>query len=119
MKHRAAFIAAVVIASMVSMGCSSYKESSGDPDAAAAHEAGMNARVQETITAFRTADPSLSGFFDNAYGYAVFPKIAKGGAGLGGAHGEGDRSPARCRSNRRGFPPVFFAPRGLGSRSRD
>ncbi|MCC7192232.1 MAG: hypothetical protein IT444_05555 [Phycisphaeraceae bacterium] len=89
MKHRAAFIAAVVIASMVSMGCSSYKESSGDPDAAAAHEAGMNARVQETITAFRTADPSLSGFFDNAYGYAVFPKIAKGGAGLGGAHGEG------------------------------
>jgi lipid-binding SYLF domain-containing protein len=28
-------------------------------------------------------------FFKNAYGYAVFPTIGKGGIGIGGAHGKG------------------------------
>ena len=40
-----------------------------------------------TIESFRTA---LGGdFFDDAYGYAVFPTIGKGGVGIGGAHGKG------------------------------
>lgn len=28
-------------------------------------------------------------FFDDSYGYALFPKIGKGGIGIGGAHGKG------------------------------
>ena len=28
-------------------------------------------------------------FFDNAYGYAIFPTIGKGGFGIGGSYGEG------------------------------
>ncbi len=28
-------------------------------------------------------------FFQNSYGYALFPSIGKGGMGIGGAHGEG------------------------------
>ena len=28
-------------------------------------------------------------FFDNAYGYAVFPTVGKGGLGIGGAYGKG------------------------------
>jgi len=28
-------------------------------------------------------------FFDNAYGFAMFPNIGKGGIGIGGAHGKG------------------------------
>jgi hypothetical protein len=28
-------------------------------------------------------------FFGNAYGYAIFPNIGKGGVGIGGAYGEG------------------------------
>ena len=28
-------------------------------------------------------------FFNNAYGYALFPTIGKGGVGIGGAHGNG------------------------------
>jgi len=28
-------------------------------------------------------------FFNNAYGYAIFPTIAKGGFGIGGSYGEG------------------------------
>ena len=29
-------------------------------------------------------------FIDDAYGYAVFPSIGKGGIGIGGAHGKGE-----------------------------
>lgn len=45
-------------------------------------------KYQDTITVFRNAGES-GGFFDNAYGYAVFPTIGKGGMGIGGAYGEG------------------------------
>src|SRR5210317_1228521 len=42
----------------------------------------------DTVTAFRNAGET-SGFFNSAYGYAVFPTIGKGGIGIGGAHGSG------------------------------
>ncbi len=42
----------------------------------------------EAIEMFRGAGESGT-YFDNAYGYAVFPNIGKGGIGLGGAHGTG------------------------------
>lgn len=41
-----------------------------------------------TIAAFKKATES-QGFFDNAYGYAVFPTIGKGGFVVGAAHGKG------------------------------
>jgi lipid-binding SYLF domain-containing protein len=41
----------------------------------------------ETIDVFKKAIPSS--FFETSYGYAVFPTIGKGGAGIGGAHGKG------------------------------
>jgi len=34
-------------------------------------------------------DPSLAKWFDEAYAYAVFPTVGKGGIGIGGAHGNG------------------------------
>lgn len=46
-------------------------------------------KAQATIKAFKRKDPSLNVFFKQAYGYAVFPKIIKGGLGIGGAHGKG------------------------------
>lgn len=33
--------------------------------------------------------PTVKPFFENAYGYAVFPTIGKGGIGIGGAYGKG------------------------------
>jgi lipid-binding SYLF domain-containing protein len=42
----------------------------------------------DTISLFKNAGESGS-FFDNCYGYAVFPTIGKGGIGIGGAHGKG------------------------------
>jgi hypothetical protein len=43
---------------------------------------------QDTINVFKKATESSS-LFSNAYGYAVFPTIGKGGIGLGGAYGKG------------------------------
>jgi len=42
----------------------------------------------DALAVFQKAGESKS-FFANAYGYAVFPTIGKGGVGIGGAHGKG------------------------------
>ena len=41
-----------------------------------------------TIGKFKKA-PTVQPFFKSAYGYAVFPTVGKGGAGIGGAFGKG------------------------------
>ena len=47
-----------------------------------------SARYASTINVFKQAGESGS-FFDNSYGYAVFPTIGKGGFFVGGAYGKG------------------------------
>ncbi len=59
-------------------------------DEAAKQETTENRSVAETIARFKTADPGMQRFFDEAQGYAVFPTVGKGGIGLGGAHGAGE-----------------------------
>ncbi|HTH62575.1 MAG TPA: YSC84-related protein [Paraburkholderia sp.] len=52
---------------------------------------GSAARADEytdTINLFKNAGESGS-LLESAYGYAVFPTVGKGGAGIGGAHGKG------------------------------
>jgi lipid-binding SYLF domain-containing protein len=41
-----------------------------------------------TIKVFNES-PSVQPYFKNAYGYAVFPTVGKGGLGIGGAYGKG------------------------------
>ena len=41
-----------------------------------------------TIEVFKKSQ-AVQPFFKNAYGYAVFPTIGKGGVGIGGAYGKG------------------------------
>jgi Las17-binding protein actin regulator len=53
--------------------------------------AGSSARADEytdTINVYKNAGQSAA-FFNNCYGYAVFPTIGKGGLGVGAAHGDG------------------------------
>ena len=45
--------------------------------------------AQAAIAEFKRADPGMDAFFKDAYGYAVFPEITKGGIGIGGAGGDG------------------------------
>ena len=42
----------------------------------------------KAIKVFRDS-PVVQPYFNNAYGYAIFPTIGKGGVGVGGAHGSG------------------------------
>ena len=50
--------------------------------------AAPNDKYSETVALFKDAGQSAA-FFDNSYGYAVFPTIRKAGLGIGGAHGDG------------------------------
>jgi lipid-binding SYLF domain-containing protein len=45
--------------------------------------------VAETIARFSEGDPGMTAWFKEAYGYAVFPSVGKGGIGIGGARGKG------------------------------
>ena len=44
--------------------------------------------LSETIETFKSV-PVVQPFFDNAFGYAVWARIARGGIGIGGATGRG------------------------------
>jgi len=45
--------------------------------------------VAQALINAKDKDPSLEKWFKEAHGYAVFPKVGKGGIGIGGAHGKG------------------------------
>ena len=45
--------------------------------------------VKASIKTFVEKNPDLKAHFANAYAFAVYPKIAKGGLGIGGAGGHG------------------------------
>ena len=60
------------------------------PDSESADAQGKaDSDIAQTIATFKTKDPSLKRFFDQAHGYAVFPTVGKGGIGIGGAYGSG------------------------------
>jgi lipid-binding SYLF domain-containing protein len=46
--------------------------------------------VTKTIAEFKKKDPGIDKFFTDAVGYVVFPTVAKGAIGIGGAHGDGE-----------------------------
>ncbi|MEX0775785.1 MAG: YSC84-related protein [Phycisphaeraceae bacterium] len=83
--------AGIVIASvgLWSAGCSDYKQQEGAEHPQATQHSNLEGDARVTIETFKGKDPSMQKFFDTSHGYAVFPEVAKGGAGIGGAHGEG------------------------------
>ncbi|MBA4119143.1 MAG: hypothetical protein C0513_00305 [Isosphaera sp.] len=74
---------ALLAAALLAPGCSAYRSSDGAAPRTLAQES------EQALARMRAADASLSGFFDRAYAYAVFPSIAKGAAGIGAANGDG------------------------------
>lgn len=68
---------------MVVGGCASVPET-------AESKAVMSSQVSETITLFKAKDPTIERFFNQSYGYAVLPRVAKGGFWIGGATGSGE-----------------------------
>lgn len=49
----------------------------------------MQLAVAKAILDVKKADPEIEKFFTGSAGYAVFPRVGKGGIGIGGAHGKG------------------------------
>ena len=45
--------------------------------------------VKAAILGLLEKDPGMKDWFTNSAGYAVFPKVGKGGIGIGGAYGKG------------------------------
>ncbi len=50
----------------------------------------LHKNVIEAIALFKEKDPGIEKFFDNSYGYAIFPRVGKGGIGIGAAAGRGE-----------------------------
>lgn len=68
---------------VVLSGCATVPEKKESRDV-------LSAEVKEAIALFQSTDPGIQSFFDNAYGYAVFPRVTKGAFWLGGAYGRGE-----------------------------
>jgi len=54
-----------------------------------AGKAELSADVDSALKKAESHDPSIQGFLNKAYGYAVFPSVGKGGLVVGGAYGKG------------------------------
>jgi lipid-binding SYLF domain-containing protein len=71
---------------LLSAGCSSEYKSG---EAYGVERPALDAEAQVAITRFQAEDPTMSRFFENSVGYAVFPDVGKGAVGIGGAYGQG------------------------------
>lgn len=49
----------------------------------------LDTRVKDAIALFNKTDSSLAKLFNSSAGYVIFPKVTKGGLGLGAARGRG------------------------------
>lgn len=63
----------------------------------------------KTIDVFKQS-PTVQPYFENAYGYVVFPTIGKAGIGIGGAYGQGQ---VYVQGNVEGTAKVFKATIGF------
>ena len=72
------FIAFVLLTS--TSGLPAFEPDTGDK---------LQLAVARAILDLKDKDPGINKFFDTSSGYAVFPKVGKGGIVIGGAHGKG------------------------------
>ena len=49
----------------------------------------MELSVAQAILKAKEKDETLANWFTEAHAYAIYPKVGKGGIGIGGAHGKG------------------------------
>jgi lipid-binding SYLF domain-containing protein len=81
--NRRNFAGLIVSAAMLSLlgGCATEPYTAGGT---------LDKETAATIAAFKRTDPEMEKFFNTCAGYAVFPSVTKGAAGIGAAHGEGE-----------------------------
>lgn len=72
----------VIVVAVLLVGCATAPASRAEQDT-------LLAEASSTMQQMRAQDPSLAELVRRGYGYAVFPKVTKGGLIVGGAHGQG------------------------------
>jgi lipid-binding SYLF domain-containing protein len=83
--HTVAALLALPLAAGLFTGC----DTSPKPTTPEAVD-NLSDQVSSTIKQYKDTDPTLDRFFNNAYGYAVFPAVRSAGVGVGGAYGRGE-----------------------------
>jgi lipid-binding SYLF domain-containing protein len=73
---------AVVVAGMMLTACSTAPRTD-------AGRADIRTEASRALAKAQNTDPTLTPILDAARGYAVFPTVGKGAAGIGGAYGKG------------------------------
>ena len=76
-------MAAIVISLAIVSGCATAPTTAED-------KAALSRDVTTALAKAKAQDPTLQAFLDRAYGYAIFPAVGKGAAGVGGAYGKGE-----------------------------
>ena len=76
-------LAVVALVAMTLSACTT------EPQTPAARD-DLSTNIDQTLKRLETQDPSLQSTINNAYAYAVFPSVGKGGAIVGGAYGHGE-----------------------------
>jgi lipid-binding SYLF domain-containing protein len=81
---KATTVMALMLTVMVGLlvGCATAPTSRAEQEA-------LVAEATSSLQAMRAEDPGLGELVRRSYGYAVFPKVTKGGLGVGGAYGRG------------------------------
>lgn len=82
MHSKLRLVALFIVVAGYAVGCSTAPKTDYD-------RASLNREVDAAIAEFKRVDPSMDKWFDSAKGYAVFPTVGKGAAGVGGAYGKG------------------------------
>ena len=83
MKHASLYICLIAGALLTLAGCATA------PDTEAKKNE-LHSNVEKTMTRVKGLDPSIQSQMANAYGYAIFPSVGKGGVVVGGAYGRGE-----------------------------
>jgi len=83
MKNTSLYTCLITAALLTFAGCATAPDTD-------AKKAELRASVDKTMTRLKTLDPGLEKQIANAYAYAIFPSVAKGGAIVGGAYGRGE-----------------------------
>ena len=83
MKNASLYICLIAGALLTLAGCATAPDTE-------AKKTELHTSVDTAMTRIKALDPSLQKQIANAYGYAIFPSVAKGGAIVGGAYGHGE-----------------------------
>ena len=76
-------MAALVTGLAILSGCATAPTS-------AEGKAALSLDVNTALAKAKVQDPTLQRFLNSTYGYAIFPRVGKGAAGVGGAYGKGE-----------------------------